>query len=299
MVKPFEELAFSLEKGEIGGPVKTKFGWHIIRIDDIKDATVKTFSEVRNQIETTIKNDVSKEIAHERALTLIDQMPYDIHLSTYADQHGLTVKESDYFPKTGAIPGLGGDQRLTKSIYSLKKGETSQVVEHKDKFYIIQVVDNKDSHIPKMSEISDQLDKDFIDHLSLVSAKREAETYLEQLKWGADWSELAKSKGLKTDETGFFTREDDIPKIGYSPLLSEACFSLSSQKRYPDEIFELNNKVYVIRWLKKEEINMADFDKERDSFKQTLLLKKEKRIFNAWLQSIKERAEIKIVTPIE
>jgi len=299
MVKPFEELAFSLKKGEIGGPVKSQFGWHIIRIDDIKDATVKTLSEVRNQIVTTLKNDISKEIAHERALTLMDQMPYDIDLATYAAQHGLAVKETDYFPKKGTIPGLGGDERLTKSIFSLEKGETSEIIEHKDKFYIIQVVDNKDSHIPKMSEVSDKLDKDFINHLSLIAAKREAESSLEELKGGADWSELAKNKGLKTDETGFFTRRENIPKIGYSSLLSEATFSLSSQKRYPDEVFEVNNKVYIIRWLTKEDINMNDFDKEKKSFKQMLLLTKNRRIFNAWLQSIKEKAEIKIVTPIE
>jgi len=299
MVKPFEELAFSLKKGEIGGPIKTRFGWHIIRIDDIKDATVKTFSEVRNQIVTTLKNDISKEIAHERALTLMDQMPYDINLTTYAAQQSLTVKESDYFPKKGPIPGLGSDERLTKSIYSLEKGETSEIIEHKDKFYIIQVVDNKDSHIPKMSEVSDQLDKDFINHLSLIAAKREAESYLEELKGGADWSELAKNKGLKTDETGFFTRRENIPKIGYSSLLSEVTFSLSSRKRYPDEVFEVNSKVYIIRWLIKEDINMNDFDKEKKSFKQMLLLTKDRRIFNAWLQSIKQKAEIKIVTPIE
>jgi len=299
MVKPFEELAFSLKKGEIGGPVKTQFGWHIIRVDDIKNAAVKTFSEVRNQIVTTIKNDISKEIAHERALTLMDQMPYDIDLATYAAQHGLAVKETDYFPKKGPIPGLGSDERLIKSIFSLKKGETSEIIEHKDKFYIIQVVDNKDSHIPKMSEVSDQLDKDFINHLSLITAKREAESYLEELKGGADWSELAKNKGLKTDETGFFTRRENIPKIGYSSLLSEVTFSLSSQKRYPDEVFEVNNKVYIIRWLTKENINMNDFNKEKKSFKQMYLLTKDRRIFNAWLQSIKEKAEIKIITPIE
>jgi peptidyl-prolyl cis-trans isomerase D len=299
MVKPVEELAFSLKKGELGGPVKTQFGWHIIRVDDIKDATVKTFSEVRNQIVTTIKNDISKEIARERALTLMDQMPYNIDLPTYAAQHGLTVKETDYFPKNGTIPGLGKDERLTKSLYSLEKGETSEIIEHKNKFYIIQVVDNKDSHIPKMSEVTDQLNIDFIDHLSLVAAKREAGSYLEELKGGADWSELAKNKGLKTDETGFFTRRENIPKIGYSPLLSEVTFSLSSQKRYPDEVFEVNNKVYIIRWLTKEDINMKDFDKEKKSFQQMLLLTKDRRIFNAWLQSIKEKATIKIVTPIE
>ena len=299
MVKPFEELAFTLKPGEIGGPVRTRFGWHIIKVDDIKDAAIKTLPDVRDQIVATLKKDISRDVAHERALSLMDQMPYDIDLATYAAQHGLTANETDYFPKDGAIPGLGGDERLKGSIASLDKGEVSEVIEHKDKFYIIQVVDIKSSYIPKVSEVSDQLQKDFIDHQSLVVAKKEAESYFEELKGGATWSELAKKKNLKTDETGLFSRAETIPKIGYAPSLFEAAFSLSSQKRYPDQVFEVNKKVYIIRWLDEKGIDIEDFDKEKKAFKQALLVTKERRISNVWLQSIKDEAEIRIVTPIE
>ncbi len=299
MVKPFEELAFTLKPGEIGGPVRTRFGWHIIKVDDIKDAAIKTLPDVRDQIVTTLKKDISRDVAHERALSLMDQMPYDIDLAAYAAQHGLTANETDYFPKDGTIPGLGGDERLKRSIASLDKGEVSEVIEHKDKFYIIQVVDIKSSYIPKVSEVSDQLEKDFIDHQSLVVAKKKAEDYLEELKGGATWSELAKKKNLKTDETGLFSRAETIPKIGYAPSLFEAAFSLSSQKRYPDQVFEVNKKAYVIRWLDEKGIDIEDFDKEKKAFKQALLVTKDRRISNAWLQSIKDEAEIRIVTPIE
>ncbi len=299
MVKPFEELAFSLKTGELGGPVRTKFGWHIIKVDDIKDATVKTLPEARDQIVTTLKKDISKDVAHERALTLMDQMPYSIDLATYAAQHGLTVTESDYFPKKGSIPGLGKNEGLQESIFSLEKGEVSEVIEHNGRFYIIQIVDIKDSYIPKASEVSDQLDKDFVDHLSLVAAKKEAEGYLEELKGGADWSELAKKKNLKTGETDFFSRRENIPKIGYAPSLREIAFSLSSQKRYSDQVFEVNKKIYIIRWLERKGFNKEEFDKEKDSFKHAFLLTKGRRISNAWLKSLKEKAEIKIVTPLE
>jgi peptidyl-prolyl cis-trans isomerase D len=229
----------------------------------------------------------------------MDQMPYNIDLATYAAQHGLEANESDYFSRDGAIPGLGEDERLKRSINSLDKGEVSEVIEHKDKFYIVQVVDSKDSYIPDISETSGQLQKDVIDHLSLVAAKKEAEAYLEELKGGATWSELAEKKNAKTDETDFFSRGGSIPKIGFAPSIFEAAFSLSSQKRYPDQVFEVNRKVYVIRWLDRKGINTEDFDKEKKAFKQTLLMAKEQRISDAWLQSMKEEAEIKIVTPIE
>jgi len=299
MAKPFEDLAFGLKPGELGGPVRTKFGWHIIKVDDVKEASIKTLADVRDEIIETLKRDVGRDMARERLLSLMDQMPYDIDLTTYAAQHGLTATESDYFPKKGNVPGLGGDERFKKSIYSLEKGEVSDVIAHNDRFYLIQVVDSKDSYIPEMSEVSDQVHKDFIDHLSLAAAKKEAEGYLEELKGGADWFEVAKSKGLKTDETGFFSRGQSIPKIGQAPLLREAAFSLSSEERYPDQVFEVDKKVYIISWLDNEGIDREDFDKERESFRQALVLAKVRRISNAWLQSLRDKAEIEIVTPLE
>jgi peptidyl-prolyl cis-trans isomerase D len=291
MLKPFEELAFSLKKGEIGGPVRTRFGWHIIKVEDRKEAVLRTLPEVRDQIETSIKKDVAREMADERMLTLLDQMPYNIDLATYAAQQGLTVHESDYFPKNGTIPGFGDDERLKRSINSLEKGEVSEIIEHDGKFHLIQVVDIRDSYIPKITEVSDQVQRDLEDHLALVAAKQEAEQFLKELKGNADWHGLAKKGGFKTGETGFFRRGENIPTIGYAPLLSEAAFSLSAQKRYPGEVFEANKRVYVIRWLARKDIDMKDF-------KQTLISAKERRIFNAWLQSLKDKAQIKIVTPI-
>ena len=298
MVKPFEEVAFSLKKGEIGGPVKTQFGWHLIKVDDRKAAVVKTLPEVRDQIEASIKRDMAREMANERMLTLMDQMPYDIDLATYAAQHGLTVKETDFFPKDEAIPGFGSDEQLLRSINVLEKGEVSDIIEHQGKFHLIQIVDTQDSYIPEISEVSDQLDKDLKKHLSLIAAKQEATRYLQELKGGAGWLEQAQKKGLKTEETGYFRRGGTVPKIGYAPFLSEAAFSLSEEKRYSDDVFAAGNKVYVIRWLDRKGIDMTAYEKEKNDFKQMLLAAKERRIFDAWLESLKDKAEIKLVTPI-
>ncbi|MFQ5763580.1 MAG: peptidylprolyl isomerase [Rhodospirillales bacterium] len=59
MVPAFEEAAFALKKGEYSQvPVKTQFGWHVIKVEDRKMADVPTFEEV----EQTLRNDLSQEI---------------------------------------------------------------------------------------------------------------------------------------------------------------------------------------------------------------------------------------------
>ncbi len=298
MVKPFEELAFSLRKGEVGGPVRTRFGWHIVKVEDRKEAHTKTLAEVRDEIEATIKNDMAREMAHERLLTLLDQMPYDIDLATYAAQHGFAAKESDYFPKGGPVPGFGDEETLRRSINALEKGETSQVFEHDGKFHLVQVVSSQDPYLPEIDEVSDQLDKDLEDHLALIAAKKEAEGFLEKLRGGADWGQLVSKRGLKVNKTGLFRRGQSVPTIGYAPALSEAAFALSAERRYPNQVFEVSRKVYVIRWLEGKGIDMKEFEKEKKEYEEMLIAAKGGRIFDAWLQSLKEKAEIKIVTPI-
>jgi len=50
MVPEFEKAAFSLKVGEVSAPVKTQFGWHVIKVTERKEASVKTFDEVKDEI---------------------------------------------------------------------------------------------------------------------------------------------------------------------------------------------------------------------------------------------------------
>lgn len=56
MVPEFAEAAFSLKVGEISKPVKTKFGYHIIKVFDKKEAGVKSFAEVKDSIKSKLLN---------------------------------------------------------------------------------------------------------------------------------------------------------------------------------------------------------------------------------------------------
>jgi len=54
MVPEFAETAFKLNKGEVSDPVKTQFGWHIIKIEDKRNKPVPSFENVKEQIETFV-----------------------------------------------------------------------------------------------------------------------------------------------------------------------------------------------------------------------------------------------------
>ena len=109
-------------------------------------------------------------------------MPYDADLAQYAKERDLEIKYTEYFSQDKSIPGIGGDEKLRQVIFSMEKGETSEVIEVKGKFYIFQVADRVASYLPEMTEVEDKLKDDFIAHLGAKEAKATAENYLAALK---------------------------------------------------------------------------------------------------------------------
>ena len=54
MVPEFAEVAFKLDKGQLSDPVKTQFGWHVIKVEDKRNQPVPEFDKVKEQIETYV-----------------------------------------------------------------------------------------------------------------------------------------------------------------------------------------------------------------------------------------------------
>ena len=292
MVKPFEDAAFNMKKDEISDLVKTTFGYHIIWVEDIKEARTKTLDEAREQITETLTNITTSDLAHEKGLSLIDQMPYDVDLSKYAAEHKVPIKEGDFFSQNEPIPGIGRDDKLRQTLFSLEKGDVSELIESNNKFYIIQVVDTKPSYLPELDEVRKKVEEDFRLHLAKIEAKKEADSFLAQLKEGKDWNELAKKNDLTPKSSDFITRNDVVPDIGYDPSLQEAAFKLSQSKHYPDEVLENTRGAFVIRWEGKKGIDEKKYQEEKEDFSQSLSMTKDQILIMGWLENLKKNAEI-------
>jgi peptidyl-prolyl cis-trans isomerase D len=297
MTKSFEEVAFQMKKGEISDLVRTEFGYHIIKVEDIKEARIKSFEEVRDEIRKNLVHLAASDLAHEKGLSLIDQMPYDVDLTQYAAEHGVSADETGYFSQSESLSGVAGDDRVRQILFAMDKGDVSDLIEYRDKFYIIQVVDKKSSYLPELQEVEEKLREDFRNHLAMVEAKNRGERYLKELKGGADWDNLAQENHLVTKETGFFSRREPVPELGYFPEFTEAAFMLHKKEPYPEGVLEFQDGIYVISLAGREGIDTSTYDQEKAAFFRTVETSNQQMLFGKWIKNLQEKADIQDLRP--
>ena len=130
---PFEEAAFSLGVGELSEPVRTDFGFHLIRVEDIRESRSRTFDEAKSEIEQEYRNDRAEQLYFEQ-VELLSNLVFEQpdNLDDAAEVLGLTVEESGYLSRRGE-PGheVLGDRAVIAAAFDedVLAGNNSEPVE--------------------------------------------------------------------------------------------------------------------------------------------------------------------------
>jgi len=108
MVKPFEDAMFAMKKGDISDVVESEFGYHIIRLDDIKPAVVPPFEQVRAQIEDQVRTQQAAQEFAKQAESMTDLVYQQADsLQPAADKLKLTIQKASGVTRTPAPDAKG------------------------------------------------------------------------------------------------------------------------------------------------------------------------------------------------
>jgi peptidyl-prolyl cis-trans isomerase D len=122
-VKEFDEALFHLKKGEISQPVQTKFGLHLIQLEDYQSAHKSIFSEVKSKVEKQLR----QEKATNQLLSLAGQIGTKLQTNERIDQIGkelsLTVSQTGWFNRRKEIPGLTDSIATAQALSDLYPGQ--------------------------------------------------------------------------------------------------------------------------------------------------------------------------------
>lgn len=131
-VAPFADAAFSMKVDEIRGPVKTQFGYHILKLVGIKPQVEKTFEESRADLEAQYRRNEAERMFNTAQDQLADAaLQNATDIDAVAKKTGLPVKQVDGFSRTSGGGALGSSPKVLDAIFSADviDGRLSQLIE--------------------------------------------------------------------------------------------------------------------------------------------------------------------------
>ncbi|MFT3758092.1 SurA N-terminal domain-containing protein [Thauera sp.] len=119
MVGAFEDAAFSQQKDEIGEPVRSDFGVHVIQVTAVKPASTRPFDEVRGEIEAELRSQAASKLFAEQAeqfANMVYEQPDS--LAPVAEALKLEIRSTDWISRNGGNVGGYGNERLLDALFA-------------------------------------------------------------------------------------------------------------------------------------------------------------------------------------
>ena len=308
MVKPFAEKAFQMKAGEISEPVRTQFGWHIIKVEKINEEKTVSFKEARDNIRNKLVKEKATNLAYEEAESVYDASFEGDDLIKNAEARGINIITTDFFTKNkGPVAKI--DAKIDAKIknrsafasyaFNLSLMEIGNIQDFEDGYYIIQPIEKIPEKIPEPKDVEERIRIDLIKQLQDEKASKDANEFLIALRDNdfsdAKWDTECKKLNLTTVATGFFKRNDSVPHIGSEQNISQEAFKqLSNKNMLPEAPIKGKKGYYIIKFKDRKEPELNEFEKEKETIKEKLLQQKIVKTFDAWLLSIRNKSIISI-----
>ena len=316
MVKPFEEALFSMQAGEVSDPIRTAFGWHLIKLEKITAPEQKPFEAVRDDLVAEYKN----KQADKQFFNVLDDLSNESYennetLSIAAERTGLVVQESEWIERTQG-PGIGEYAEVRQAAFSspvFVQGINSDVTEVGDNHVIVlRLKEVREAEPKNLAEVEEQIQLQIKSERAKAQAQAAAAEALAALQAGEDLqavSERFNAELNRFSNSKRNARQPDTQTV--STVFSLAKPSASNQSSY-EQIDSANaSSVIILEAVQQPEPGMppepepqvvAETEEEGAQEEDTpskIDANLERRLrtlgrgdYNAWLESVREKSDI-------
>ncbi|MGH8057924.1 MAG: peptidylprolyl isomerase [Candidatus Entotheonellia bacterium] len=295
MVKPFEDAAFALQPGEVSGPVRTDFGYHLIKLEEVQEAGYAPLTSVREQLHERLTREEAQRLAEAQAKEVREALLNEG--ATWEDtaaRFGLRLQETPLIARGEAVENIATPAVFSHVAFALQVGEVSQPTLLDSRYALIRLLERKDSYVPTFEAVQGVVHDALVQSRAFERAQQRAQDLLADLTAGKSLEDLAQALQTQVEQTGFFSRTSAIPKLG-RPLdvISEVFRMHVGDAR----VFTLQEKPTIVLLKERTGFDAEAYAKEKEQLRHRVLLQKRDRFFAQWLSDLRRIAEeSKIVT---
>ena len=231
MVQPFEAALFSMQVDQLSEPVKTAFGWHLIKLHSISGGETQSFESLKAGLEDEIKT----ELAETRIYDLVENLANLAYeqpdsLLPAAEQLDLSVQTSDWFDRS-AGEGIAAEPKIRQVAFSpdvLNQGLNSEAIElGNDRVVFLRLLQREPSAPQPLEQVREKIKTELVRIKAREQSLKAGTDALAELEDGKSLDDLAREWSSEISDLGFIQRNQQ----GIDAALLNRAFSM----RKPDQ----------------------------------------------------------------
>ena len=214
MVKPFEEALYAMNVGDISEPVRSTFGYHLIKLDEIKSPEIESFDSKRKELETEARDNALENLFYERAELLANQAYENPEsLDTVADELKLTIKTTDLFTRSNG-QGIASNNKVRQVAFEdavLKEHLNSDAIEITNRHVVvIRLKEHQTATPKKLDGVKAEIKNVILNEKAKEKAREAANVAQGKLAAASTsevWAELSKDKDAEIKQLNNVKRD--------------------------------------------------------------------------------------------
>jgi peptidyl-prolyl cis-trans isomerase D len=297
MVPEFEQAAFSMAPGEIRGPVKTQFGYHIIKLISKNPPHTAPFEDVKSQIASELSETRAQGETDRLARDLADRVkkiknPSDEELRKLQSDV-VTYNETPWFAKGEAVPGIGANPGFSDAAWNTKLGQISAApVSTARGPAFVKPIEQRPAGMPPFEEIKARVTMDYQTDRGQEEAFAKLQPVAGELGSGTTLATLAARYETEVKTTPEFGPGGSIPDLGSVPDLSTAVFQTANGQAGPP--VAVPGGFVLFRVLNRTSADPKAFETQKLEILDTLRTREADRLLRAELAQMRADRKIQV-----
>jgi peptidyl-prolyl cis-trans isomerase D len=290
VVPEVDKLIQSLKPGELGGPVRSPFGYHVVKVFEVVPGSRKELKEVAPTLRATLAAEGQLKAHRDRAQEAQRALLVASDFAAEARRLGLTVREAGPLRRGDPVEGVGRVAEASDAIFALPPDGVSSPVRVPEGFVVFRLVGVEPPRLRPLDEARQDVERAVRRQKALDDAKARAEKLAEAVRKGEDPRGLARQGTATYGEIGPFSRAEPLGDRALGQVLSPVAVTLPEGG--VGGPVEGPGGFYVLKLLGRERPDPAGFEAARAALTDRLLREKRARLWQAWLAAA--RASVKI-----